>query len=313
MPPRIKPLPTNLPLDVQRKLLFEPETNPTGYVAFEDALEFTFQPDRAVSRINAWWLADAAWLAYGHDFAAMTTILRERAGLDRCVEIGAGGTHGFVAANDRFAVVAFRGTQPKDWRDIFDDIRFAPVPFDVGHIHLGFGEAFARAADALAKALADVPDVPVWFTGHSLGAAIATLAAWRHRARVGGLCTIGSPFVGEEDFARQFDAVHRSRSLRFVNDHDVVTRVPPPPFAIPKGLYTHVARFRGIDQDGGIGDAPVGLVRFVRDVFGDPGVLLDMVRLSQAEAALRLPDALSDHTPLYYALHIWNDFAKNGA
>jgi len=40
--------------------------------------------------------------------------------------------------------------------------------------------------------------------------------------------------------------------------------------------------------------------------------MLDIVNLSQQNVQITWPDALADHTPLYYALHTWNDFAVNG-
>lgn len=56
----------------------------------------------------------------------------------------------------------------------------------------------------------------VWFTGHSLGAALATLAADLFEpAR--GVCTLGSPRVGDVAFATLFDARFRQRSARYVN------------------------------------------------------------------------------------------------
>jgi pimeloyl-ACP methyl ester carboxylesterase len=307
-----KSLPINPSLDVQRKLLFEPESNPTGYVPFEHAAAHPFEPSPGGhSRVNAWWLAEAAWLAYSHDDDAVRTVLKERAGLTAFAPLDAGATHGFVASCDTFAIVAFRGTQSGDWGDLFDDVRFLPVTWDVGHVHQGFASAFLVISAQLEAALAALPaSLPVWFTGHSLGAAVATLAAWRHRARPGGICTIGSPLVGNGVFAGEFDTALEPHSLRFVNDHDVVTRVPPPPFALLHGRYTHVSTLRTINSDGHIGSTPPTLPHFVRDVFGDTGVLLDMVTLSHASSGLRLPAALADHTPLYYVIHCWNDLVS---
>ena len=52
---------------------------------------------------------------------------------------------------------------------------------------------------------------------------------------------------------------------------------------------------------------------FIQDVFGSSRVMLDIVNLSQQNIQITWPDALVDHTPLYYALHTWNDFAANGS
>jgi pimeloyl-ACP methyl ester carboxylesterase len=162
------------------------------------------------------------------------------------------------------------------------------------------------------------PGCRVWFTGHSLGGAAATLAAYRYREVAGGLYTFGSPLVGNERFARALTGALGARSVRYVNDHDVVTRVPPAPFAFPNGLFTHVDHGRWIDDAGAVSASPPGRPQFVRDIFGRPNVLLDIIDLHQLDLAnLRpgrrqptLPDGLADHTPLYYALHCWNDFVE---
>ena len=64
--PRRKIIPTDLTLAVRLELLLRPDTNPTGYVSLENAIDYPFEPGaEAWSRVNAWWLADASWLAPG--------------------------------------------------------------------------------------------------------------------------------------------------------------------------------------------------------------------------------------------------------
>ena len=310
MKPVRKPLPVDPSIDVQRKLVLEPESNPTGHVPLEQAHEFRFDPDAAApSRVNAWWMAEASWLAYWHDAAAIAKVYRERAGL-QCELIEVKGAECTVAFGDRFAIVAFRGTQPGDWSDLLDDACFTPVEWDTGHVHQGFARRLTNISDELQRALARLPaSCRLWFTGHSLGAAAATLAAYRHRDKTDGVCTFGSPLVGNSVFAGMFGGALGARSTRYVNDHDMVTRVPPEPFALPHGLYTHVDHGRWINQDGQIGATRPAFPQFMRDVFGRTNVALDLIEMHQRGFGHSLPDALTDHTPLYYVLHCWNDFA----
>ena len=58
-------------------------------------------------------------------------------------------------------------------------------------------------------------------TGHSLGAAMATITATRVDAEC--LYTFGSPRVGGKEFIKQLNCEHH----RFVNNNDIVTKVPP--------------------------------------------------------------------------------------
>ena len=61
----------------------------------------------------------------------------------------------------------------------------------------------------------------VYMTGHSLGAAMATIAATRYQPIE--LFTFGSPRVGGSKFIRNIKCPH----LRFMNNNDIVCRIPP--------------------------------------------------------------------------------------
>ena len=58
-------------------------------------------------------------------------------------------------------------------------------------------------------------------TGHSLGAAMATIAATRYQPHE--LFTFGSPRVGGKHFVKNIKCPH----LRFMNNNDIVCRIPP--------------------------------------------------------------------------------------
>lgn len=321
MAPQKKPLPANLSFQMQPQLLMKPETNPTGYVPFEHAADFGFDPGALEpSRVNAWWLADAAWLAYWHDADAAVNVLRDRAGLTaRYIEKE--GAEAYVASCPSFAIVTFRGTQPNDWSDIFDDACYKAEPWEGAHVHRGFARRLRNLDEVMGAFVKDLPSgCPVWFTGHSLGAAVASLAAYRYRAVAGGVYTFGSPLVGNDVFSSNFNAALKATSVRYVNHHDIVTVVPPPRFAWPNGEFTHVEHARVIDENGHIvalaPSAPAGIVS--RVLAGAAAVVdeietraLDVAKAVTMHRGLTMSDRLSDHTPLYYALHCWNDFVEH--
>lgn len=304
--PQKKPFPPDPSLELQRDLLLHPESNPTGYVAFEDALAHPFVPGATEwSRVNGWWLADASWLAYAHDETMARTILAERAGLTSCAFISREGTQCYIAHNSQLAVVAFRGTQPDDWHDLLDISRFVPIPWDVGLVHKGFARALAKVWDDLRGAIDALPSTcRIWLTGHSLGAALASLTAVRIGTRVSGVYTYGAPRIGNAVFASRIGQTLRQTSIRYVNDTDVVTHVPPE-FGFP---YTHADHLRRINKDGQIGTTQPTFQNLVVDLFD----LLRILELCRQGVLVELPDTLTDHTPLYYALHTWNDFAESG-
>ena len=298
--PNKKELPKNPSFELQRDLLIRPDSNPTGYTPFEDAAAHTFVPTATTwSRVNAWWLADASWIAYNHDAKAVRDVFRSRAGMESCQLIDGGGTQCYLAHRDSFAIVTFRGTQPDEWNDLFDIVRFGTKTWDAGRVHEGFADALDVIWGPLEKALNDLEDRHVWFTGHSLGGALAALAAFRRRDWVAGLYTFGCPRIGNGAFAALLDGAFMEKSIRYVNDHDAVTHMPPEPFAFPHGRYTHISHLRSINKDGQVGTTEPTVGHFALDVFGDTRFLLDIVNLVQQDVRITLPDTLVDHTPLY--------------
>src|SRR5258706_955163 len=254
----------NQPIDVWVDLVTHPDRNRTGYINFEQALEpdNRFEPGAgAFSRKNAWWLAEASLLSYWKGDQEVQKIYAENAGL-QCLPLAVGATQCHLAFNQEYAIVAFRGTQSDDWRDLFDDARFKLTEWKTGHVHAGFKDAFERIRDSLIKALANhAPGLPVWITGHSLGAALAILAADDLGAK--GVYTFGLPRVGDQIFAGHFNQQFRGRSFRYVDDHDVVTHVPPE--RLPGLSYAHIDERRWIDRDGNVSTADPTVLHFIKD------------------------------------------------
>ena len=204
-------------------LVLHPEDDPS-YHHFEDALNAPFDTTPGpFSRINAWWLADASLLSYWPPEAARQ-IFNDQAHLDS-VAIQRLDTQAYVVSNHAFTLVAFRGTQPDSLIDILSDARIALKPWDVRgeRVHEGFMGALDVVWDDIVAALTPLADRPVWFTGHSLGAALATLCIARHTPRA--VYTFGSPLVGNRAFGETLKGVP---IFRVVDDIDGVTMVPPP-------------------------------------------------------------------------------------
>jgi len=176
-------------------------------------------------------------------------------------------TQAFIAGNDKMIIVSFRGTEMKV-DDFLRDAKMKPKQGPVGKVHRGFygGLHEVWGDDQENKGMYQVikqfrdNNQSIWFGGHSLGAALATLAAAEyvlkgnvHEAEaVKGVYTIGQPRVGDDNFAEAFDAVLGEQCFRFVNNNDVVTRVPPPGVILD---YTHVGQQMYIDSNGQLLDS----------------------------------------------------------
>lgn len=208
----------------------------------------TFADGRPESRAGL--CAEMARLAYCRDHRVLVRSLR-RAGFELVTRVERPvGAQGFVAADGETAVLAFRGTEAftLDPADLAADLLALLVPFrvdgaTVGRVHAGFLGALDLAWDEIENALNGL-DLPLTTTGHSLGAALATLAACR--TPVDEVRTFGSPRVGDRAFAR-FVAGRRTRILRYRNCCDVVAGLPPEAVG-----YAHVGRLRYIDAGGAV-------------------------------------------------------------
>jgi hypothetical protein len=252
---------------------------------------------RGFAPVNAWWLADAALLSYW-DAGEATTRFREQAGLESEF-FTSGGTQAYVAWNDSAVIVAFRGTQPNQQSDIWSDVDFVPIPWaNGGNVHEGFAAALDVVWNAIAARLQALAGRTVWFGGHSLGAAVATLAADRF-ARSAGVYTLGSPRVGDSEFVAGFNTRHAGRSFRYVNHHDAVTHVPPSRWG-----FGHVDSERHFDAEG---HAAGVSVRGADVLEAAARHLAESVNLIVSGASL-IPPGVIDHTPRRYATLVWNAF-----
>lgn len=137
------------------------------------------------------------------------------------------------------AVLAFRGTEvdARDWATDLDTAMTAWT--EGGQVHRGFAAALELVWPEVAAALSQLSS-RLLYTGHSLGAALATLASTRRRPSA--LYTFGSPRVGDLAFGQALAGLSHSR---FVHCCDIVTRVPPEVLE-----FRHVGELVYVDRDG---------------------------------------------------------------
>jgi triacylglycerol lipase len=289
-------------------LLLFPESD-TEYVHFEDAPDHPFdRGTQAFSRVNAWWLADAALLAYWNEGPARP--IWARAGF-RFELLSKGGAQCHIGSTDDLVIVAFRGTQPNDFNDLLDIALVGRQPWEFGgSVHEGFMAAHALIWPDVEQALTrlDPRRAVTWFTGHSLGAALATLSMDRWPS-ARGLYTIGSPPVGNGRFAKAFNARHAGRSFRYVNHLDIVVHVAAW-LSVLIGNYTHVKLRRYIDAEGTISDGSPSLLDWL-SLLRARRLITKAANQMRSGQLTQLPDVLADHTPRRYAVHIWNDYVSS--
>lgn len=139
------------------------------------------------------------------------------------------GAQAYWFATSRDVVVACRGTEPTQFNDILADLRAAPVRSEsVSRVHKGFKQEVDDLWPMVREDVLQIKKQTLWFCGHSLGAAMATIMASRcmHDGQLidpRELYTYGSPRVGWRGFVQHLGVAHH----RWVNNNDIVTTVPP--------------------------------------------------------------------------------------
>ena len=224
------------------------------YTFFESVGSHPFQPsDTTLNLRNAWWLADAALLAYSTDTAVRAAFAS--AGIPGEVAHFHSGqsTQAYVMSMPDAIVLAIRGTQVDDfWSSVLDfavDAQFLPAADAHSNlVHGGFlralEEVWTDVSTHLQREQMKRPR-PFWITGHSLGAALATLAASlccddAATFHLQGVYTFGSPRVGDAAFGQKI----RVPVFRIRNDSDIVPH-------LPLGLvFRHVGQLQFLDGAG---------------------------------------------------------------
>lgn len=147
-------------------------------------------------------------------------------------------------ATGAYAVI-FPGTASvQDWRT---DLKIAKAPWCGHRVHRGFAAAYESVHTRIRLLIPIGSRIVI--AGHSLGGAMATLAALRLGITysVEAVYTFGSPRVGNGGFARAYNAAFAHRTFRVVNSGDPVPHIP-----WCFGTYRHVNRQVYLDSDGSI-------------------------------------------------------------
>ncbi|WP_455362639.1 lipase family protein [Streptomyces sp. SYSU K21746] len=248
----------------------------------------------AYSLAHAYWLAQASDLAYKNEATIEDQARRWGFGRVRhhrsqfTPPFPLQDTQAYTIASDHMIISAFRGTEPAQIRDWLSDATTPPRPGPgkTGFIHHGFGEALESVFPDVKDALAEfrTNGQTVWFTGHSLGGALAMLAGARMyleepRLQADGVYTFGQPRTCDRMLATAYNKGFKQRMYRFVNNNDIVPQLPPEP------VYTHVESLRYIDSDGRI-----------RESVSMLGGLTDRARGLTADPFAPASDGVRDHS-----------------
>lgn len=179
---------------------------------------------------NAMTLADCAHLAYFKPAYVQRQLKTWGYDSFRWVEDAASDTQVFVAGKDGHLIVCFRGTS--SGKDALVDLNFFKTKAfgGRGKVHRGFNGALDSVWAKVQAAVAALgPDKKLFICGHSLGAALAQLAA--HRFALGGYAVAsvyvyGSPRSGNREFMEAYNELLEEKTFLHINNKDIVTQIP---------------------------------------------------------------------------------------
>lgn len=186
--------------------------------------------------------ADASMLAYAR-FVQQRMVLADLEGIlaeagypnvqpiGNCFVDGANTGRGYFASNDNHALLAFRGTEADNDNDKAADAEINQTSEAGTLVHSGFkrylDSVWAQVTQWVTAYRANHPNPNLTITGHSLGAALATLAFTRLNDAASSLITFGCPRVGNPSYCDVIATAARTRGCyRAVDNLDIVTHVP---------------------------------------------------------------------------------------
>ena len=145
-------------------------------------------------------------------------------------------THGYIGYQPitQSIAVAFRGSESvSNWLSDLDAVLTEYPNCQGCEVHKGFYAAeqavISQVKDEVVRLLSKYPNYQVLVTGHSLGAALATLTA--SDLRLEGIDNVrmfnyGSPRVGNTAFANFYSSLLGNRSNRVTHHKDIVPHSP---------------------------------------------------------------------------------------
>lgn len=202
-----------------------------------------------------------------------------------------------VIEHKDYICLAFRGTnETKDW---IDNINAFSVKALFGEFHRGFYnsvEDLWHEIEQKIDAIRQERKKPLFITGHSLGGAMASIAAsiLIHEDKpFTSVYTFGQPRALTQSTSRIFNIECKDRYYRFHNNNDIVTRSPTRLMG-----YSHVGTYLYITAEGEIHQDVGQWFKFVDYIDG----AIESVRNT------RRLDLIKDHDMANYLRHIqrWN-------
>ncbi len=199
-------------------------------------------PNSPLERLRLTWNseANADWpvaetLASIADTAYQTPVDADESyrklGFEKMMPVVENSMIGYVMSAGDVTVVAFRGTNAGEISDWLANLDSLSTNTPQGSLHRGFYFAYESLKPQIVKLLHKSKTKHLWITGHSLGGALALVCAYdlvdNEKLAIDGIITFGQPMVARKQLADHLGTLLLGRYAHFVNEADIVPRVPP--------------------------------------------------------------------------------------
>jgi triacylglycerol lipase len=250
------------------------------------------------SPVNAYWLSEVSRIIYKEERK------KEPKRNDYLEPVGLNETDFFdekgiqcalIESKDptkQFSILVFRGTNNvTDW---FENLNVDLINFsNQARVHQGFYDALMKVWPRLEPKLAKLQG-PIYYCGHSLGGALAIIAAAKSERKPQSVYTYGCPRVGDAEFSTSLESI---AIYRIVNHLDMVTTIPP---TVKYLEYAHPGRTCYITHDNRLLINPN-----VKTILQDRSV---KPRTKNKKVDRRgffdPPEPMADHAPVNYSAHL---------
>jgi triacylglycerol lipase len=215
--------------------------NKAAFVTFDAAAaDFTIGNARAMMWLSQLAYETAKRLTIDHvapswGFSSVTSFVKHKVSVPATFE-----TCGLIGERPDAILLAFAGTDPAVWETLITDFNIRSRPDT--DTHSGFQAALNGAGIEIDQAIQRSREAnkPLFIAGHSLGGALAALAAQFAVAKgvlPRAVYVFGMPRAGGERFQSEYNATLGAITFRLVHALDIVARVP-----MSKIGFRHVGR-----------------------------------------------------------------------
>ncbi len=190
------------------------------------------------------------------------------------------------------SILCFRGTEIDSLDNLVTDVKVRLSAWSRGgRVHKGFLKAWECARPWIHGEINKAGTSHVSFTGHSLGGALALLAAEESARTHSQVYSFGSPKVGDQSFVK----IQKVPHFRVVNNTDLV------PMAPPGGIYRHGGRCKWLTVDGRIQTKVPTSSKIHGHLKGHLEHAMEVFEAWRTGNAKVIPNAnLVDHSPTLY-------------